>query len=196
MAWGLSLFVHKNGVCVGPGPPSLILYQLTPTPHPHTHSHEHSKGGNWLTADTFLSFFSSPFLLLSLCCHKIYCIPPARTFLKLQVLKFLSHEGRGWGQGCLWGCFVCMCVYVCERFTVLCFLLCLWPCRSHLDCLLCPDYVMDAVCVREIMMSCPPSLLSFKCQRVRWTYFCDYSLLMRLSSIVYIYVQYTTQKLK
>ena len=170
MAWGLSLFVHKNGVCVGPGPPSLILYQLTPTPLPHAHTHTNAAGGgNWLAADTFLSL-SLFFFFLSLLPLPSQDLlhSSGRAFLKLQVLKFLSHEGRGWGQGCLWGCFarVCVCVCVCVWFTVLCFLLCLRPCRSHIDCLVWPDYVMS-LCVyvcereREIMMSfCPPSPLS------------------------------------
>lgn len=66
MAWGLSLFVHKNGVCVGPGPPSLILYQLTQTPLPHAHTHTNAAGGgNWLAADTFLSLSVSLFFSLS-----------------------------------------------------------------------------------------------------------------------------------
>lgn len=55
MAWGLSLFVHKNGVCVGPGPPSLILYQLTPTPHPHTLSRTQQR--RKLTRVRHFSFF-------------------------------------------------------------------------------------------------------------------------------------------
>lgn len=84
-----------------------------------------------------LFFLFSP--LLSLCCHKIYCIPFGRALLKLQVWSSLvtkvEDEERDDCRGAL-------CVRVCEWFTVLCFLLCLWPRRSHLDCLLWPDYVM------------------------------------------------------
>lgn len=35
---GVTFICTQNGVCVGPGPPSLILYQLTPSPHPQTHT--------------------------------------------------------------------------------------------------------------------------------------------------------------
>lgn len=35
---GVTFICTQNSVCVGPGPPSLILYQLTPSPHPQTHT--------------------------------------------------------------------------------------------------------------------------------------------------------------
>lgn len=76
---GLSLFVHKNGACVGPGPPSLILYQLTPTPHPHTWTQQRRKlTRSWC----FFPFFSS---FCSLCCHKIYCILSVEHFLNYRL---------------------------------------------------------------------------------------------------------------
>lgn len=107
MAWGLSLFVHKNGVCVGPGPPNSILYQLTPTPRPHTHTRSRTQQRRKPTCTRCFSFFSS-FHYCSFCCHEIYCIPSLDFFLKLQVWGFLSHKGRRWGQGCLQGCFFCV----------------------------------------------------------------------------------------
>lgn len=82
MAWGLSLFVHKNGVCVGPGPPNSILYQLTPTPRPHTHTRSRTQQRRKPTCTRCFSFFSS-FHYCSFCCHEIYCIPSLDFFLKL-----------------------------------------------------------------------------------------------------------------
>ena len=65
---------QKWCMCVGPGPPSLMLYQLTPTPHPRTRTQRRKKRARaWLSS--FLpSFLFSPSPFCCLCCHKIYCI--------------------------------------------------------------------------------------------------------------------------
>lgn len=78
---GLRLFVHKNGLCVGPGPPSLILYQLTLWPHPQTHTSR----GNWLAPDTFPLFYSSSFPFCSLLLFQDLLHSLGWAFLKLQV---------------------------------------------------------------------------------------------------------------
>ncbi len=95
----------------------------------------------------FLLFF--PFLLPLLSQDLLHSF--GRAFLKLQVWSSLvTKEEDEDGDVCGGALCVHVCVCVCERFTVLCFLLCLWACRSHLDCLLWPDYVMLlCVCVRE-----------------------------------------------
>lgn len=187
MAWGLRLFVHRNGVCVGPGPPSLILYQLTPTPHPHTRTQQRRKLTRaWLFSFFFPFFFPSlsllvfSFLLPLLSQDLLHSF--GRAFLKLQ---FLSHEGRRSGQGCLWGCFLC--TYACVWSTVLCFILCLWPCRSHLDRLLWPDYEYYCECAwrrEEIMMWCLLPLLHL------WTCFYDYSPRGWITNVAFIYKFY------
>lgn len=66
MAWGLSLFVHKNGVYVRPGPPSSILYQFAPTPRPHTQKHRQQRRKLTRAWSFFFFFpyhfpFSAPF---------------------------------------------------------------------------------------------------------------------------------------
>lgn len=81
MAWGLSLFVHKNGVCAGPGPPSLILYQLTPPP-PRPHAQTQPKEETDAHAWYFPAILSA---LCSLCCPQIYCIPSAGHFLNYRL---------------------------------------------------------------------------------------------------------------
>lgn len=66
---GVTFICTQNGVCVGPGPPSLILYQLTPTPHPQTHTNTAEEETN----SRLTLFFSSPFTppLLSLFLHPL-----------------------------------------------------------------------------------------------------------------------------
>lgn len=86
---GVTFICTQNGVCVGPGPPSLILYQLTATPHPQTHTHTNTaeeETDSRLTLFFFVSLLllSPSLLLCSLCCLEIYCIPPAEHFLNYR----------------------------------------------------------------------------------------------------------------
>lgn len=174
MAWGLSLFVHKNGVCVGPGPPNSILYQLTPTPRPHTHTRSRTQQRRKPTCTRCFSFFSS-FHYCSFCCHKIYCIPSLDFFLKLQVWGFLSHKGRRWGQGCLQGCFF---VYMCVRVIY------------------CPPFLIVSVALHETFRL---SLVAWLCdvpvcvgERLSWSgFFFPSPLWCPLDSLVCLYQLYS-----
>lgn len=62
---GVTFICTQNGVCVGPGPPSLILYQLTATPHPQTHTHTNTAEEETDSRLTlfFLSLYPSCLLL-------------------------------------------------------------------------------------------------------------------------------------
>lgn len=146
---GVTFICTQNGVCVGPGPPSLILYQLTPTPHPQTHTHEHSRGGNWLTPDTLFSFYSSPSLLPLLSQDLLHS--SSWVFLKLQVWSFLvtkeEDEDRDVRGGAL-----CVCVIYHPLFPIVSAAL-QEPFRLSLVARVC-----DVMCVcaweRKIMMLC------------------------------------------
>lgn len=86
---GVTFICTQNGVCVGPGPPSLILYKLTPSPHPQTHTNTaeetdsrpppHPPPTLFSLLFTPLLSSSTPFAL------KIYCIPRAEHFLNYRL---------------------------------------------------------------------------------------------------------------
>lgn len=142
---GVTFICTQNGVCAGSGPPSLILYQLTPSPPSDTHSHKHSRGENWLAPDTF--FFFSLFLLFFLSLLSLLSQDLLHSsgwaFLKLQVWSSAVTKEEDEDRD------VCGVLCVCVWFIILRFLLCLQPCRSHLDCLLWRDNVMMSVNVWE-----------------------------------------------
>lgn len=82
---GVTFICTQNGLCVGPGPPSLILYQLTPSPHPQTHTNTAEETDSRPPTLFFPLLFtpllssSTPFAL------KIYCIPQAEHFLNYRL---------------------------------------------------------------------------------------------------------------
>lgn len=104
MARGLSLFVHRNGVCVGPGPPSLILYQLTQTPHPHTRTQRRKR----LTRAWLPSLFFPPLLSLLLSQDLLHSFGIA--FLKLQGWSSLVKKEGDEARDVCSGCSLCTCV--------------------------------------------------------------------------------------
>ena len=112
---GVTFICTQNGVCVGLGPPSLILYQLTPSPHPQTHTNTAEETDS--RPDTFFFAFYSFSSLFDLLCSQDLLHSSGRAFLKLQVESSLvtkaEDESRHvWGVWCV--CvFVCVCVRAC-----------------------------------------------------------------------------------
>lgn len=117
---GVTFICTQNVVCVGSGPPSLILYQLTPSPHPQTHTNT-AEETDLRPRHVFLCFL---LLFFPPLCSQDLLHSSGWAFLKLQVgSSLVKKEGRGWEQACLgvgWGVCVyggdalCVCVWVCD----------------------------------------------------------------------------------
>lgn len=129
MVRGLSLFVHKNGVCVGPGPPSSILYQLTPTPHPHTHTPtlQRRKMTRAWCFSFFYFFFSSfssrlplsvPFAVTRFIAFRLWSLS------KITGLKLLTHEGSRNEDRDVCRDALCVHVIYCSPFPIVSVALC------------------------------------------------------------------------